>query len=321
MKRLEENKSYTRYEVAKALDMPATDLSNIRRELKKEGYEFSSSGRGNTYLIEIHKAPDISLIWFAKTFFNINIKPNRVDDFAQFLHYIFTTGNINYPYSYITTKTNYSENTISNYISAIRPKAFRNTGEDIYLCIRYRNWQKLIPEDPKYLCEIKREKLIKKISKGEYDFANRAYWQYYDYNKDGRNPESAEYYKNENALIKDAIGSKLLALGGWYPLPRKVDKYAIKEDWRPLKLLLSLLEDYKYNEITRYETLFVEDTPNQWIYFKEEEPEDIMDNELEEENKIIIYTTPDIYFPDEDMYLTDALEYIRETKQYKKLEE
>lgn len=332
-------KILTREEAADLLNMPATDLSNIRRELIKRGYEFNTSGRGDTYLINITKEPEINLIWFAKTFFGLNIQQRREKDFAHFLNFLFTSGEkntaINYPTNYIETRTFYTDQTIRTYIEAIRrSRAFRNTGIPTCWGIRYQKVN--LKSRAGYLVngedwgQYEKKKLIKSFIKQHKDFCQQTYWNYYEYWME-ENKKPGAIKQPEWQIRIDANKQKKMVAGGWWVLPHEYDVYMLEESWRPLPLLLSLLGEYKYEDIYKTEVINIKQEWEEYYGYEEidnpelknvrppedynYEPEVFFEPDIE-----MIATVGDLdtYIPNNIYTIEEAMSYLHNSGEYKK---
>lgn len=337
------SKIYTREEMCEVLNMPLDSKGhNIQRELRKRGYEFSCSyGRGKPYLIEVTKEPEINLIWFAKTFFNLTIRPSRVKDFAHFLNFLFTSGEkekaINYPVDYIATRVFYSRDTIREYIDAIKhARAFVNTGEPICWGIRYTRVNLTYPSvlnepEDKDMGSYEKKKMIKEFPKGHKDFAQQTFWNYFDYWMK-ENKKHDKKIKQEWEMRIEANAQKKLVAGGWWILPTEYDKYRISDKWRPSPLLLSLLGDYEYSDIYKTEVKSIADEYNEYFDYEDayepalkpvRPPEDyVFEPEIMFEPNIELIAKgedPDIYIPSDILTIDDAMKYLKNSGEYKKL--
>ena len=333
-------KVMTRYEVAELLNLSADRTDNLRRELDKRGYEYKTSGRGDNYLFEITKEPDINLIWFAKTFFNLTIQSSRVNDFAHFLNFLFTSGEkdkaINYPTNYIETRTFYTDQTIRNYITAIRhSRAFRNTGEPICWGIRYQKVNLISRAG--YLVngedwgQYEKKKLIKEFPKGHKDFCQQTYWNYVEY-WEAENQKPGSIKVPDWKIRIDANKQKKMVANGFWVLPHEYDKYELNGGWRPLPLLLSLLGDYEYKDFYKTEVINIKQEYEEYFGYEEIDspelkdkrpPEDyIFEEEVVFEPDLELIATVgdlDTYIPNNIYSIEDAMNYLYTSGEYKQL--
>jgi hypothetical protein len=240
---------FTRQGIADYLNMPADRIDNIKRKLTKMGYKYTTSGRGKDYLVEIISEPKQTLEWFCQTYFGI--RPQNINAFAHFLHFIFTIGlpdelHASWAPGSLSRRTGYSKNTVQKYLhQIILSGAFVITGEDFYYATKNVRTK---PEGN----FVKQTQLVREITYEEYMRAYTAFFTTYD--ELMKNIEDNPDMIPSLAKLR-ANTAKAAALDGWWVHPGRRDKIIPNHRWKHLKQLLSLLEEYPYADYFEYETI------------------------------------------------------------------
>lgn len=238
------NKIYTRGEIAQLLNMPADNLSNIQRELKKRGYEYNTSGRGDTYLIEITKEPTQDIKWFSKTYFGIT--PRNLQDFIHFLQFIFLSPigekRASWSPGCIAKRTNYSINKIKDFMNKLQLSgAIIWIPEFNFYYATKTRFDKPDVETQDY----NTYQEVREINISEYKTAYEAFQE--EYQNCMKNIKNNPNMVPELAIVR-ANGAKAGALEGWWPCAKPRNLLLPNKYWDHMPQLISLLEEYEFDD-------------------------------------------------------------------------
>ena len=236
-------KEYTKEEVAKEFNIKADKAVNITRKLAQQGYSFQTSGRGQTYRILITAKPQQGLREFFKEYFDIDIRFEERT--AHLLKLILSPlGNdlLKTTPQTISHFTYINKHLVKEYVDRFIEVGFLkvNEFEETYYATK-RDYGE-IEDNGDYLFYYE----MRLLTQEEYLKAYQAFYEIYDacMVDIDNNPEMIP----ELALIF-ANSAKRDAISGWWVCKDEINHpLYINKKWKHLPQLLSLLEQYSYQE-------------------------------------------------------------------------
>ena len=261
---------YTKETMALELGIKGDKASHLTDKLKKLGYSFDTYGRGRTYRIYITRLPQMNIKEFAEKY--LGIAARFEDRLAHFLYLLFASGETdqfaNMSASSLEWYTYSNNDTIQNWLDSLIDCGLLQEEELIEVYYATKKEKLTAPDangDYQYT------QLWKEITWEDYETAIRAYREEYQkYGDISKNPEVAadEAVYNANMARKDA-------LGGWWAKRKPYNfKVVINKGWTHYSQLLSLLEQYNYQEYSKQKTgnKFKEDAAflERWEKWEEE---------------------------------------------------
>ena len=173
-----ELKTYSKKELGELLNVSYSRTDIITKKLKKMGYEFKTSGRGDNYSIEITLIPDLSLKEFAKNEFNIDVRfPDRLAHFINLLLSPIGSDLLGMNARTISHFTKLSDELIKDYLEAFISCGLleKHCCEESYYATKRKNNEDMAPNgDYTYFY------LAKIITKDEYQKAYNAFYSSYN---------------------------------------------------------------------------------------------------------------------------------------------
>lgn len=237
-----ELKEYTKEEVAKELKVSIrTDI--ITRKLAQQGYSFQTSGRGQTYRILITAKPQQGLKEFFKEYFDIDIRfEERTAHLLKLILSPFGNDLLKTTPQTISHFTYINKHLVKEYVDRFIEVGFLkvNEFEETYYATK-RDYGE-IENNGDYLFYYE----MRLLTQEEYLKAYQAFYEIYDacMADIDNNPEMIP----ELALIF-ANSAKRDAIGGWWVCKDEINHpLYINKKWKHLPQLLSLLEQYSYQE-------------------------------------------------------------------------
>ena len=237
-----ELKEYTKEELAKELKVSIrTDI--ITRKLTQQGYSFQTSGRGQTYRILITAKPQQGLREFFKEYFDIDIRfEERTAHLLNLILSPFGNDLLKTTPQTISHFTYINKHLVKEYVDRFIEVGFLkvNEFEETYYATKRDYGEKEDNGDYFFYYE------MRLLTLEEYLKAYKAFYEVYDMcmvNIDD-NPEMIP----ELALMAGNI-AKRDAIGGWWVCKDEINHpLYINKKWKHLPQLLSLLEQYSYQE-------------------------------------------------------------------------
>ena len=236
-------KEYTKEEVAKEFNIKADKAVNITRKLTQQGYSFQTSGRGQTYRILITAKPQQGLREFFKEYFNIDIRfEERTAHLLKLILSPFGNDLLKTTPQTISHFTYINKHLVKEYVDRFIEVGFLkvNEFEETYYATK-RDYGE-IENNGDYLFYYE----MRLLTQEEYLKAYQAFYEIYDacMADIDNNPEMIP----ELALIF-ANSAKRDAIGGWWVCKDEINHpLYINKKWKHLPQLLSLLEQYSYQE-------------------------------------------------------------------------
>ena len=238
-----ELKTYSKKELGKLLNVSYSRTDIITKKLKKMGYEFKTSGRGDNYSIEITLIPDLSLKKKEKNEFNIDVRfPDRLAHFINLLLSPIGSDLLGMNARTISHFTKLSDELIKDYLEAFISCGLleKHCCEESYYATKRKNNEDMAPNgDYTYFY------LAKIITKDEYQKAYNAF--YSSYNSDTKDIDNNPDMVIDLAIL-NANGAKKEALDGWWACTGLVEPLTINRLWPQFPTLLELLKNYPYEE-------------------------------------------------------------------------
>lgn len=238
-----ELKTYSKQELGKLLNVSYSRTDIITKKLKKMGYEFKTSGRGDNYSIEITLIPDLSLKEFAKNEFKIDARfPDRLAHFINLLLSPIGSDLLGMNARTISHFTKLSDELIKDYLEAFISCGLleKHYCEESYYATKRKNNEDMAPNgDYTYFY------LAKIITKDDYQKAYNAF--YSSYNSDTKDIDNNPDMVIDLAIL-NANGAKKEALEGWWACTGLVEPLTINRLWPQFPTLLELLKNYPYEE-------------------------------------------------------------------------
>lgn len=238
-----ELKEYTKEEVAKEFNIKADKAVNITRKLAQQGYSFQTSGRGQTYRILITAKPQQGLKEFFKEYFDIDIRfEERTAHLLKLILSPFGNDLLKTTPQTISHFTYINKHLVKEYVDRFIEVGFLkvNEFEETYYATK-RDYGE-IEDNGDYLFYYE----MRLLTLEEYLKAYKAFYEIYDMcmvNIDD-NPEMIP----ELALMA-GNSAKRDAIGGWWVCKDEINHpLYINKKWKHLPQLLSLLEQYSYQE-------------------------------------------------------------------------
>lgn len=235
-------KEYTKEELAKELKVSIrTDI--ITRKLAQQGYSFQTSGRGQTYRILITAKPQQGLKEFFKEYFDIDIRfEERTAHLLKLILSPFGNDLLKTTPQTISHFTYINKHLVKEYVDRFIEVGFLkvNEFEETYYATK-RDYGE-IENNGDYLFYYE----MRLLTQEEYLKAYQAFYEIYDacMADIDNNPEMIP----ELALIF-ANSAKRDAIGGWWVCKDEINHpLYINKKWKHLPQLLSLLEQYSYQE-------------------------------------------------------------------------
>lgn len=238
-----ELKEYTKEEVAKEFNIKADKAVNITRKLAQQGYSFQTSGRGQTYRILITAKPQQGLKEFFKEYFDIDIRfEERTAHLLKLILSPFGNDLLKTTPQTISHFTYINKHLVKEYVDRFIEVGFLkvNEFEETYYATK-RDYGE-IENNGDYLFYYE----MRLLTQEEYLKAYQAFYEIYDacMADIDNNPEMIP----ELALIF-ANSAKRDAIGGWWVCKDEINHpLYINKKWKHLPQLLSLLEQYSYQE-------------------------------------------------------------------------
>lgn len=238
-----ELKEYTKEEVAKEFNIKADKAVNITRKLAQQGYSFQTSGRGQTYRILITAKPQQGLKEFFKEYFDIDIRfEERTAHLLKLILSPFGNDLLKTTPQTISHFTYINKHLVKEYVDRFIEVGFLkvNEFEETYYATK-RDYGE-IEDNGDYLFYYE----MRLLTQEEYLKAYQAFYEIYDacMADIDNNPEMIP----ELALIF-ANSAKRDAIGGWWVCKDEINHpLYINKKWKHLPQLLSLLEQYSYQE-------------------------------------------------------------------------
>lgn len=238
-----ELKEYTKEEVAKEFNIKADKAVNITRKLAQQGYSFQTSGRGQTYRILITAKPQQGLREFFKEYFDIDIRfEERTAHLLKLILSPFGNDLLKTTPQTISHFTYINKHLVKEYVDRFIEVGFLkvNEFEETYYATK-RDYGE-IENNGDYLFYYE----MRLLTQEEYLKAYQAFYEIYDacMADIDNNPEMIP----ELALIF-ANSAKRDAIGGWWVCKDEINHpLYINKKWKHLPQLLSLLEQYSYQE-------------------------------------------------------------------------
>lgn len=235
-------KEYTKEELAKELKVSIrTDI--ITRKLTQQGYSFQTSGRGQTYRILITAKPQQGLREFFKEYFDIDIRfEERTAHLLNLILSPFGNELLKTTPQTISHFTYINKHLVKEYVDRFIEVGFLkiNEFEETYYATK-RDYDEA-DENGDYLFYYE----MRLLTQEEYLKAYQAFYEVYDMcmtNIDD-NPDMIP----ELALMA-GNSAKKDAIGGWWVCQDEINHpLYINKKWKHLPQLLSLLEQYSYQE-------------------------------------------------------------------------
>lgn len=238
-----ELKEYTKEEIAKEFNIKADKAVNITRKLTQQGYSFQTSGRGQTYRILITAKPLQGLREFFKEYFDIDIRfEERTAHLLKLILSPFGNDLLKTTPQTISHFTYINKHLVKEYVDRFIEVGFLkvNEFEETYYATK-RDYGE-IEDNGDYLFYYE----MRLLTQEEYLKAYQAFYEVYDMcmiNIDD-NPEMIP----ELALMA-GNNAKKDAIGGWWVCQDEINHpLYINKKWKHLPQLLSLLEQYSYQE-------------------------------------------------------------------------
>lgn len=244
-----ENKNYTREELAKLLDIMSARNGKIRtdiliRKLNNLGYHFSTSGRGDTYRIQILGLPQ-TLETFTRQKLNIH---SNIDHLSHFLYMIFALGDdsiVNIPPSSLQWKTHSCNDTLQKWLNKLIEFELLivDDQETTYYATRKKVDTDIDIDIDNNNGDYTYTREIKIISKKEYEKAMMAYnYIMEDMRGIDENPDLVRGEVQYYAAVR-----KLQELEGWWAM--KIRRTISINKQHPLyNELIELLANYVYED-------------------------------------------------------------------------
>lgn len=274
--------TYTKEEMAAALNIKCGKASHITDKLRKLNYRFSTSGRGSTYRINIIGLPQATLKEFAEKY--LGIAARFEDRLAQFLCLLLTSGKeeyVNYSYRSLEWVSQSSYNTIEGWMKSLIECGLLI--EEPLVNVYYATQKEIVEEYDNGDYDYTQK--IKEITKEEYDLAIKAYSDTMKgFGEISKNPDIAY-----DEAVYLANSARREALNGWWAMRKKDnDRLHINYQWKELPQLLSLLE--KNNVVWEYKRLkrgnhekdwdLMEERFEKWEEEKRKKREKLMETEI-----------------------------------------
>ena len=235
-------RSYTKAEIAAELQLNTDKTSNITRKLNSMNYTYTTSGRGDKYMINIISLPQETIKSFASKY--LSIEARYEDKLMHFLQLLFTTGSDRYANmsarslewyspSYYTTIQKWmeglidcgllvEENLVEVYYATKKNEIDCDENGDIYTYYQEQ----------------------KEITYEEYSLAVKAYNDIY--NKMTRDIDTNPYVVADEAIYV-ANCERRAALDGWWANRKSCNcKIVINKQWEYYDELMLLLEAQQF---------------------------------------------------------------------------
>lgn len=239
-----ELKEYNKEELEEYFKSSFKKTSNLTDRLKKDGYEFKTSGRGATYRITITAQPQTTLSSFAKQYLKIDARDDK-----KLAHLLSLLLDSNYEYLLSTTPSAISNFTyVAKETCKLWIDSLVSVGllqykfcEERYYATYHKQegYADFITGDYIWFME------LRLIKKEDWDKSYQAFHSVYDkyINDLDTNPNMIL-----DMLIHQANQEKKASLDGWWPCIHSIEPLEVNRDWPHLDELISLLEQYPYEE-------------------------------------------------------------------------
>lgn len=239
-----ELKEYNKEELEEYFKSSFKKTSNLTDRLKKDGYEFTTSGRGATYRITITAQPQTTLSSFAKQYLKIDARDDKklahllsllLDSKYEYLLSTTPSAISNFTYAVKDTCKLWIDSLVS--VGFLKPKFCESRYYATYH--KQEGYADLATGNYTWFME------VRLIKKEDWDKAYAAFHEVYDAYIDGIDDNPNLIF---DMLVHMANQKKKASLDGWWPCTHSIEPLEVNRDWPHLDELISLLEQYPYEE-------------------------------------------------------------------------